>query len=61
MVYKPRLVRAEWGSIEAMSGADEDGEAQTVAALLATIGEATSDDEMELLDPETEEKRAKSS
>lgn len=24
MIYKPRLVRAEWGSIEAMSGADDE-------------------------------------
>ena len=24
MIFKPRLVRAEWGSIEAMSGADDE-------------------------------------
>ncbi|CAL1140454.1 unnamed protein product [Cladocopium goreaui] len=24
VIYKPRLVRAEWGSIEAMSGADDE-------------------------------------
>lgn len=45
VIYKPRLVRAEWGSIEAMSGADDEetagGDAQkkVTAAALATIGE----------------------
>lgn len=24
VIFKPRLVRAEWGSIEAMSGADDE-------------------------------------
>ena len=27
MIFKPCLVRAEWGSIEAMSGADQEEEA----------------------------------
>ncbi|CAJ1342480.1 unnamed protein product [Effrenium voratum] len=42
VLFKPRMVRAEWGSIEAMSGADEEGEAgkKVTAAALATIGEA---------------------
>ena len=26
VIFKPCLVRAEWGSIEAMSGADQDEE-----------------------------------
>eukprot|EP00913_Durusdinium_trenchii_P025566 g23996.t1 len=49
VIFKPCLVRAEWGSIEAMSGADQDeeeaSEAQKVtAAALATIGEAAGED-----------------
>lgn len=32
VIFKPRLVRAEWGSIEAMSGADEE----TVGGALIT-------------------------
>ena len=36
VIYKPRLVRAEWGSIEAMSGADDEetaGGAQILGGL----------------------------
>lgn len=40
VIFKPRLVRAEWGSIEAMSGADdEDTAGGRVWTHLGEIGE----------------------
>ena len=46
MIYKPRLVRAEWGSIEAMSGADDEetaGGGESTGSSVAWDGQLWSD------------------